>query len=542
MGGISFGDHPLALATIDALEISSSACSEGPLGTSGILLGIIAADSSGAWEEIQLKTAFTTPAQAAALDREEPRGSSSWRGVPLTAPAARALRCARQIANAYEMTTVPAAVLALGLLADPSNGAVRALCTESGTAHGELIELVQDAALGTRLERLDTVLREPTSWEPTEHAGVMSSASTSSTGEFTSTQRRAISYAHGRDARDRKRQTTPTADVKRPHPAPVLETETESSRAGGVGFRVGTFIGAVIVSALAGLPFALALAFALMLQQGAARARKRSRLRGLLAPAAAVTLVAAVVLAASGRARFSEDLNALRDLRRARAAIAQGNDALATRELGSATLLENESVTINTLSACVDWSLGFKDYATAEAQFAINSGYSPGEETTYNGRDCFLDTLPFAGLSIMHVSPLPVLIFPLPDRTDATGVQFLQLAAQTRTTYPVEAMVALGCLADRYDFRMTAAYLFTLGLDENVVEGKGALPSARLRQCLSSTSVHSHYKYFVDPQTSYEVYVPTDMARRIPSPSKPRPPAGVCWARFPATQPCNTDD
>lgn len=538
MDDFSLSDHQMSISMIDALEISTSSYGESRLGTCGILHGIICGDPTGAWDWVELKATFLTSDQAAALDCEEPLGRSNWHGVPLTAAAARGLTLAQQIASAYDINPVPPAIVALGLIADPANGATRALCADGKTTHRELIVLIQDVALGTQLVGLESILPDR---GVAEHTASQNASSTSSTGAF--------SYQRGAKPheRERKRQAIAAVSARKPRSnvAPTVVKAARpptNSRPSGAGFRIGTFIGAIIVSTFAGLPFVVALAFALMLQQGAARARKRhNHLSPMLEPVAALTLLAAIALALTGKAGFSEDVSALRDLRRARTAIADGHTALATRELGSASLHENQSVAINTLSACLDWTLGFKDYATSEAQLAINSGYSPGEDTTYNGRDCFLDVLPFSGLSTMQVSALPVLIFPLPDRIDTKGVQFLEIAARRRTTYPPEALVALACLADRYDFRMTASYLLTIGLGENAAENRGGLPSAILRQCLKSSSVRDHYKYFVDPRTGDTVYTPEDMASRIPTPSRQRPPA-ACWARFPASQPCNTDD
>jgi hypothetical protein len=510
---------------LEALEYASAAREGGWLGSCGILEAIIATDKGSTWDTVQLKTTFLSAEEAAARDLEESPSPHVWRGVRLTRQAAQAVIDTERIARTYRLTPIPAAVLALGMLARPQAGAAQAMLVGDAHTHDELLALVQDHVLGSRLEHLSRTLD--------------ATHTTPATSSTTSTQQ-------ARNAR-LKRGPVPSA---RPHDVVQTGPEQPKSRraapiAGSkatLGFRLGTFVAAFLLAGVAGLQPALALFLALMIQQGAARAGRHHRLRTLVPPAAAMGLIAAISLAATANSDFSNDVAALNHLHVARHAIGAGDFPLATKELGAATLYENESVTLNTLSACVDWALGFKDYATLEAQLAVNAGYKIGEPSGFQGRGCFLDVLPFSGIGAMHLTPLVTLLYPLPNTTDAAGDRFLSTAGEQRVRDSPLAMVALACLANRYDFKMTAGYLFTLGLGVNAALHDGPLPSAAVQRCLNSKVVQQSYSFYADPVTGTDVYEPRDMVSRIPSPAKPHPPGAVCWARFPDPKLCPTGE
>jgi hypothetical protein len=527
MLGAGFDSKHVAVGTLDALELAATTRSGKPLGTLTILEAIIATDGGGRWEAVQLQTSFIASDGAEERDPGEAASSYKWGEVPLTAAAALAFRDAEAIANAFGLRPIPPGVLALGLLSRSDTAAARALLAGDSTTHQHLLALVQDHVLGTRLEGLELILGSA-------RRAAASSSSTTSTAQF-------AHKAHSLPAVDLP---PPSSSASEAPPArkPSAKAHAGKKPASTLGFRFGSFIAAFLLAAVAGLQPGLAVALALLIQQGAARSQKHHRLRALLPTAAALALLGAVVLAVTAKSEVSDDLAALRHLHTARHAIAAGELPLATKELGAATLYENESVTLDTLSACTDWALGFKDYATFEAQLALNVGYRPGEESQYEGRSCFLDVLPFSSLGTMQIASLVWLIYPLPNQADAGGQQFLEIANRNRITSPALTMVALACLADRYDFRMTASYLFTLGLNDNVALGGRPLPSAPVRRCLSSRSVKEGYRFYVEPKTGNDVYVASDMAARIPSPTHPHPPAGACWVDFPANKPCNPDD
>jgi hypothetical protein len=327
-----------------------------------------------------------------------------------------------------------------------------------------------------------------------------------------------------------------------PPPAAPPATRRQASRAETAGFNVGTFIGAFIVAVLGGASWSAALLFAWLVRTVAARARRKQRSQSQrpLHAVAAAALIAAIVLGVTAGTGFTDERQAAQRLGTAREAIARGDLVHASPELGRAGLLENQSVHIRILASCADWALGFKDHATLEAQLALNLGYRPGEATHYQGRGCFLDTPDFHGVTFMKVSKLKWAILPRPDVRDALGRRYYEIAEQQRSSRSTETFVALGCLADRYDFRSLAAFMFTVGLNGNLRLGAGPTPFPEIRGCLRSCA--SRYKFFTEPQTRAEVFVPTDMATRIPSPSRPHPPTNACWAKFPSSGPCNADE
>ena len=225
----------------------------------------------------------------------------------------------------------------------------------------------------------------------------------------------------------------------------------------------------------------------------------------------------------------------------ARQAIDRADLNQAIRELGAAALLENESVSIQVLISCVDWALGFKDAALIEAQEALNLGYRPQEASHYKGRGCFLDTSDFHGITFMKTHGSTWLILPRPNVNDTVAQRYFEIADHERLTKPSEALLSIGCLADRYDFRMLAAHMFFAGVNGNEMLGGQPTPFPEIRKCMRSRALQARYRFFTDPRTNLETYVPTDMPTRVPTPKNPRPPADACWAKFPSLRPCNAD-
>lgn len=87
------------------------------------------------------------------LHLDRPAGiAGEWRGVPLTAHAAAALRSAAKISYKYDLGPVPPGALALGLVADPTSAASEALSEKSQLPHHELVKLLQRELLGVALD------------------------------------------------------------------------------------------------------------------------------------------------------------------------------------------------------------------------------------------------------------------------------------------------------------------------------------------------------------------------------------------------------
>jgi hypothetical protein len=320
-------------------------------------------------------------------------------------------------------------------------------------------------------------------------------------------------------------------------PAPVPAAADRSEQ---LGFNIGTFLGAFVVSLLGGLSLAIALGVALLVRTVAVRTRKRSGGRPLGA-LAALGLIAAIALVATAATGFDEDRQAVADLRDGKSAIEAGHLVGAMQYLARAGLLENESVSITVLQSCVDWELGYKDYALFEAQIALQLGYGVGEETHYRGRGCFLDALTLRGVDFVKMPAGGWFIYPQPDKDDGEGQRLLRIAQDTETTRFGDHFTALGCLANRYDMRALAAYDFSIGLNSSYRLGEGETPFPAVKRCLRSKSVGDWYVFRTNPEDGTEEFRPVDLLDRIPSPERHDPP-DVCWARFPVGGPCGVDE
>jgi hypothetical protein len=339
-----------------------------------------------------------------------------------------------------------------------------------------------------------------------------------------------LSSARSKATKDQRSADTQSAGARR-SPGDAAER---------LGFNLGTFRGTVLVAWLGGLPFSGALLLGWVVRTVAVRTRKKRGSKAI-APIAVLGLIAAIALAVTGASNFSEDQKAVAELREAKAAI--GNDHLvgAMRDLGSAGLLENESVSIAVLGACVDWELGYRDYALFEAQVALNLGYQPEEETHFRGRGCFLDAPDFHGVDFVKMPASGWFVYPLPDKDDAAGQRYLEIAEDTTSPRFGDRFTALACLANRYDMRSLAGAQFTIGLNATLRLGEGETPFGAIKHCLQSKSVGHWYVFRANPRTHIEEYRPIDALTRIPSPQRHDPP-DVCWARFPVGGPCGIDE
>jgi hypothetical protein len=157
MGSDITGRLSLSIVSASSLEMAAArAVGRGaPLDTFDLLAALVGQDVVGGWSQLQLATTFIEPDEADQYGDPIESGGGSWRNVPLTPAASRALAMAAELADAYQITPVPPGLIALGAVWDPDSGAARALLAESPVGHPVLLELVQDEILGTRLEGLD---------------------------------------------------------------------------------------------------------------------------------------------------------------------------------------------------------------------------------------------------------------------------------------------------------------------------------------------------------------------------------------------------
>jgi hypothetical protein len=161
-------DLLLADATVGALEVAATRRHRRPLGTTDILVALTAMDQAGDWEWVQLHASPITVEEVRLFHDSDMTPGGQWRNVPLTVDAVQALQVAGRIAEAYQLLPMPPGVLALGLVWRAEAGASRALLHNSELRHRQLLELVQDAVLGTRLMALAVAVGDPLPPQPTQ--------------------------------------------------------------------------------------------------------------------------------------------------------------------------------------------------------------------------------------------------------------------------------------------------------------------------------------------------------------------------------------
>lgn len=132
----------------------------GELRTGPVLSALARVDTAGDWSRLWLHCGF--PADETLVAAADDAGADeqplvTWRNVPLSTPMADALRLVGRLAEAYRLAPIPPGALALALIAVPSGGAGRVLVA-GGADRTELLEIVQEDLLGTKLERLGAVL------------------------------------------------------------------------------------------------------------------------------------------------------------------------------------------------------------------------------------------------------------------------------------------------------------------------------------------------------------------------------------------------
>jgi hypothetical protein len=153
------GDALLTTDVVAALRLAATRRAGRPVGTFDLLAALVAVDSVGAWETVQLRTTFVAPdGRDGAEDDDPDETGGSWSNVPLTRGATDALAIAAEIADAYRMRPLPPGVLALGLVWRSDVGAARALLEEAEIDQAELIGLIQDELLDVRLEGLESAV------------------------------------------------------------------------------------------------------------------------------------------------------------------------------------------------------------------------------------------------------------------------------------------------------------------------------------------------------------------------------------------------
>lgn len=156
-------DALLSLTVVNALEVAAARRDGRPLGTLDVLLGILGIDLTWGWESVQIEASFVSADDLTRYEDPEPEARGAWHNVPLTGTATRALSKASRIAETYKLLPMPGGALALGLLADKSSAASQAMLADASIGHADLLALIQENVLDTRLDGLDLSASGPPS-------------------------------------------------------------------------------------------------------------------------------------------------------------------------------------------------------------------------------------------------------------------------------------------------------------------------------------------------------------------------------------------
>lgn len=492
----------------EAAAFAASQANGAVVGTAALLVALAAADATGDWAWIELHTRSIDWSIVRQYPDQDRSPGGKWHGFDLTPEAHRALKFAAQITREYaSFTTIPVGIFAVALIHDRGNGAARALMHESGLSHDELVDLFQDALLGIRLQGLSALL-----------------------------------VNLGSNAKELSQQATIPVNEPLATADSTSGPDEVTKRGHDRGFRMGTFLGAFILTVVGGTPIFLALGFAWLARTVAKRVRRHPLPQQLMTSVSALGLVVATILAITAAPNLTDDRLALASLTTARQAIESNDLETAMKSLADASLRQPDSVAARLLGACVDWDLRFRDLALAELQIALNLGYRPGEPSGYRGRDCFVDQADFHGVGFLSGDEAARwLVYARPHTNDAVSQRYLELAIDDEARDTGEALIALGCLADRYDLRYLASFGFTVGIAQfyHLQAGPGSRYS-EIQKCIAA--IKTRYKVVPHAPDEVATYVPADLDQRIPSSERMAPLNDPCWARFPLVDPCVSHD
>jgi WD40 repeat protein len=127
-----------------------------PVGTRDLLVALMRSDSAGEWHRIWLNCGDSDAIEAKQGRDLAAEAAGTWEGIPVGGTCLHALDVSRRLSERYRMSPLPAGILALGLIADDTSAASRAL--GEGLGRSDLTALIQDAILGTRLDGLQSLL------------------------------------------------------------------------------------------------------------------------------------------------------------------------------------------------------------------------------------------------------------------------------------------------------------------------------------------------------------------------------------------------
>ncbi|MGV9410054.1 hypothetical protein ACWDOP_09075 [Nocardia sp. NPDC003693] len=162
---------PLHSTVVAALRSAAIARMGDPVDTRTLLVEIMRADIAGDWSRICLHAGDIEAIADKLVTDPMAVGLWHWENVQLTGRCAMALDIAWRLAHRYALWPIPAGLVVLGLIADDSVGAARAL--RDGLSRPDLLDLVQSDVLGTTLSGIDytlaTVVGEARTAQPTRN-------------------------------------------------------------------------------------------------------------------------------------------------------------------------------------------------------------------------------------------------------------------------------------------------------------------------------------------------------------------------------------
>lgn len=146
---------------LDVLDRAAVVRASGrPMGTLDVFLALTEADAAADWQRIWLNFRELHEADAGRYRDPSPHDGDSWNSRPVTATCARAIRAAVALAGRSTPSLLPVStgVLALCLVGTPVTAASRALGATAGPAHRLLLELAQEALVGSHWADIESVL------------------------------------------------------------------------------------------------------------------------------------------------------------------------------------------------------------------------------------------------------------------------------------------------------------------------------------------------------------------------------------------------
>lgn len=147
---------PLHSTVVAALRGAAATRVPDPVDTHTLLVEIMRADMTGDWSRICLHAGDIEAIADKLVIDPVTVGVWHWENIQLTDRCAMALDIAWRLAHRYGLWPVPAGLVVLGLVADDSAAAARAL--RDGMSRPQLLELVQSDVLGTTLSGIDHTL------------------------------------------------------------------------------------------------------------------------------------------------------------------------------------------------------------------------------------------------------------------------------------------------------------------------------------------------------------------------------------------------